>query len=51
MTELPSRLIVEFKPDGIQLRALYRSPGGPGPSTRPAGGKWSSSLGPASTGP
>jgi hypothetical protein len=28
------RLILEFKPDGIQLRTLYRSTDGPGPSTK-----------------
>ena len=34
MTQLPSRLKVEFNPDGIQLHALYRSPGGPEPNTK-----------------
>jgi hypothetical protein len=32
--QLPSCLIVEFNPDGIQLHALYRSPGGPDPNTK-----------------
>jgi hypothetical protein len=34
MTELPSRLKVEFKPDGIRLRTLYRGRGRPGPNTK-----------------
>ncbi len=28
------RLVLEFKPDGIQVRTLYRSKAGPGPGTK-----------------
>jgi hypothetical protein len=28
------RVILTFKPDGIQVRTLYQRQGGPGPSTR-----------------
>jgi hypothetical protein len=28
------RLVVEFGQDGVQIRTLYRSPGGPGPSPK-----------------
>ncbi len=33
-TKLPRRLVVEFKRDGLEVRTLYRSKDGPGPSTK-----------------
>ncbi len=34
MTEGLRRLVLEFGRDGIQLRALYKTQAGPGPSTK-----------------
>lgn len=33
MTDQLQRLVLEFRPDGIQVRALYRTKDGPNPGT------------------
>jgi hypothetical protein len=39
------RLILSFKPEGVEVRALYRKKDGPGPNTKPAGRRLRSSPG------
>jgi hypothetical protein len=34
MTPQLRRLVVDFKPEGVQLRTLYRRKAGPGPGTK-----------------